>query len=323
MDNKIVNESLIAGKGWFPSDVSTFGQNVDGLYNFILWGSVILFIGIIVVTTLFVIKYRKRPGYVQPAGKHITHHLGLELAWTVPPLILALFIFYWGFTGFLDMSVSPKQGEEVRVVAKKWMWQFEYKNGNKALSELVVPVNTPIVLVMNAEDVLHSFYVPNLRIKRDVIPNRYTKVWFEATRTGNFQIFCTEYCGDGHSEMQGTVRVVSQAEYKKWLADGGAVDESLPLDKVGEKVYTAKGCVACHSVDGSPKVGPSWKGIWGTTHQFVGGGSAAVDENYVKESIYDPHAKVVQGFQPVMPSYKGLLNDREIDGVIAYIKTLK
>ncbi len=323
MDNKIVNESLIAGKGWFPADVSTFGNYVDSLYSFILWVSVILFVAITIVVVTFVLKYRKRPGYVQPGGEHITHNTKLELAWTVPPLILCLFVFYWGFTGFLDMSVAPKNGEEIHVVGKKWIWQFEYKNGTKTLSEMVVPVNTPIILVMTSEDVLHSFYSPNMRIKRDVVPNRYTKIWFQATRTGNFQIFCTEFCGDGHSQMQGTIRVVSAEEYKDWLANSGSADDGLPLEKLGEKVYSAKGCVACHSIDGSAMVGPSWKGAWGTSRPMTGGGSVIMDENYVKESVNYPIAKVVQGYQPVMPSYKGLLSDREIDGVIAYLKTLK
>lgn len=322
MDNKIVNESLMGGRGWFPADASTFGYYVDDLYYFILWGSILLFIGIMGVAAYFVWKYRKRKGYTQAGGEHVTHNTWLEFSWTVPPLILSLFIFYWGFTGFLEMSAPPKNGEEIMVVGKKWMWQFEYKNGSKSLSEMVVPVNTPIKLIMTSEDVLHSFYSPNLRVKRDVLPNRYTTLWFEATRTGNFQLFCTEYCGDAHSQMLGTIRVVSAKEYADWLANSGAIDESLPPEEVGKKIYTSKGCVACHSVDGSSMAGPTWKGLWGAKRSFPGGSTTA-DENYIKESILVPGAKVVNGFQPVMPSYTGLMNDREIAGVIAYIKTLK
>ncbi|NDC82376.1 cytochrome c oxidase subunit II [bacterium] len=305
-----------------PKAASTFAPNIDGLFNFILYGSILLFVGILIVTALFIIKYRKRPGYSPPSGPHITHNTFLELAWTVPPLILTIFIFYWGFTGFLDMAVAPKNSLDISVTGKKWMWQFEYKNGTKTLGEIVVPVNTPVSLIMSSEDVIHSFYVPNFRIKRDVIPNRYTKQWFEATRTGTFQIFCTEYCGDGHSQMLGVIRVVSADDYEKWLANAGSADDGLPPEKLGEKLYTSKGCVACHSVDGTNKIGPTWKGLFGKTRAYAGGSTVA-DENYIKESIENPTAKVVTGYQPVMPSFKGLLNDKEIAGVIAYIKTLK
>jgi cytochrome c oxidase subunit 2 len=324
MDNTIVNESLIKGKTYFPAGASTFSGGVDSLFQFIYYGSIILFVGIILVTTYFVWKYRRREGYVQSSAPHMTHNTLLELAWTVPPLILCMFIFYWGFQGFLNMSVAPKGGEEIHVVARKWMWQFEYKNGTKSLSELVVPVDTPVNLVMSSEDVIHSFYVPNFRLKRDVLPNRYTKVWFNATREGTFQIFCAEFCGDGHSQMLGSVRVVSAADYQKWLADGGSSGgDDLPPEKRGETLYQSKGCVACHSTDGSPKSGPSWKGLYGSTRQFVGGGSATADDNYLRESIEKPQAHVVNGFAPVMPSFAGLLNEKDIAGIIAYIKTLK
>lgn len=323
MDDKIVNESLIAGTVWFPADAGNFAYGVDSLYHFIMWGSIIVFAGILLVSVMFIWKYRKRKGYTQASGPHVTHNALLEFAWTVPPLLLTLFIFYWGFIGFLDMATPPRGAEEIHVIGKKWIWQFEYKNGSKNLTELVVPVNTPVKLLMTSEDVLHSFFVPNLRIKRDVIPNRYTTVWFNATRTGNFQLFCTEYCGDSHSNMSGTVRVVTVKEYNEWLKSAGAIDESLPPEELGQKVYTAKGCVACHSVDGAAGVGPTFKGLWGAKRSFVGGGTAVADENYIRESVLNPGGKVVSGYQSVMPSYTGLLNDREIAGVIAYLKTLK
>ena len=306
-----------------PAGASTFSSGIDSLFNFIVWGSTLLFFAIVAITLYFIVKYRRRHAGHNYNGPHVTHNTFLELAWTVPPLILVTIIFYWGFSDFLKMSVAPQNGEEIRVVGKKWLWQFEYKNGTKTLGELVVPVNTPIKLIMSSEDVIHSFYVPNFRIKRDVLPNRYTTQWFQAKRVGNFQVFCTEYCGDGHSEMLASVRVLSHKDYVKWLKEAGSVSPDMPLDQVGEKVYAAKACITCHSIDGSAKTGPTWKGLFGSTRKLVGGTSVVADENYIRESIKNPAAKVVEGFGPVMPPYEGLLSDREIDGVIEYIKKLK
>jgi cytochrome c oxidase subunit 2 len=309
------------GSFWFPEEASTEAYHVDGLFNFILYASLILFVGIAAVLFYFVKKY-KRTSENQVAQAQVIHNTALEITWTVIPIIIVMFLFYWGFTGYLKMTVPPPNASEIRVTAKKWMWQFDYPNGNKAVGELVVPVDTPIRLVMSSEDVIHSFFVPNFRIKRDVIPNRYTRIWFEANRTGQFQIFCTEYCGDGHSDMLGSIRVLSKADYAAWLkeANSGA---DLPLDKLGEKVYTSKGCNTCHSTDGSAKTGPTWKGLYGANRSMADGKAVKADDNYLRESMVDPKAKVVAGFQPVMPTFAGLLNDREITGVIEYIKTLK
>jgi cytochrome c oxidase subunit 2 len=175
---------------------------------------------------------------------------------------------------------------------------------------------------MTSEDVVHSFYVPNFRVKKDVIPNRFTRVTFLPDKVGNYQIFCAEFCGDGHSQMLGSIRVVTKEDYEKWQKEQNS-GADLPLDQLGEKVYNSKGCSTCHSIDGSPKTGPSWKGIWGQTHKLEGGASVKVDENYIKESVLDPKAKIVAGFQPVMPTFSGLLSEREINGIIEYIKKLK
>lgn len=190
------------------------------------------------------------------------------------------------------------------------------------MNEVVVPVNTPIKFLMTADDVLHSMFIPNMRVKKDIIPNHYTRLWFEATRTGTFQMFCTEYCGDGHSNMLATLTVLSHSEYQSWLQSSGG-DEDLPLRELGQKLYTSKACNTCHSLDGSVKTGPSWKGIFSADRALGDGSSVKIDENYIRESIVNPQAKVVKGFAPVMPTYKGLLSDREINGLIEYIKTLK
>ncbi len=323
MDNNKTVESLVSHSGALTHNVSTF-LGVDSLYLFIFYCSVALFIAILIVSARFIWKYRKRSGYTNEGVTQITHSTKLELAWTIPPLIVCLVIFAWGFKDFLHMSVAPKGSEEIHVIGKKWMWQFQYKNGTTSIGELVVPVNTPITLVMSSEDVIHSFYLPNFRVKRDVLPNRYTRVWFEATKTGTFQVFCTEFCGDGHSDMLAVIRVVPNAEYRKWVADGGSVGgDDMPLDKLGEKLAQAKGCAACHSIDGSQKVGPTWKGLFGSSRKFVDGGGVVADENYIRESIEKPHLHVVAGYGPVMPVYAGLLKERELAGLVEYIKSLK
>lgn len=322
MDTSIKTESLLhKGTAFFPEAVGRFAPNVDSLFYFILWGSVIIFAGIIAVTVYFLFAYKRKHDN-QLATKQMTHNTFLELAWTIPPTILVLIVFAWGFKGFLDMSVAPLGSQEIHVTAKKWFWEFSYPNGTTAIGELVVPVNTPVTLLMTSTDVIHSFYVPNFRIKRDVLPNRYTKLWFEADKVGNYQVFCTEYCGDGHSAMLGVVRVLSAEDYKEWLASASSGDD-LPLDKLGEKLYASKACITCHSVDGSPKVGPSWKGLYGSKRQLKSGESVVSDENHIRDSILNPGAQVTAGFDNVMPTYAGSLSDREIEGLIAYIKTLQ
>jgi len=315
-------ESLMSSGGvWFPSVTSDLAGKVDYFYFWILFASTVAFIAILAVLYFFIRKYRRSEQNLE-ASAQITHNNAIELAWTIIPTIIVMGIFYWGFRDYLKLTVPPAQAMEIRVVGKKWMWQFEYPNGMKTIGELVVPVNQPVRLLMSSEDVIHSFFLPTFRIKRDVVPNRYTRLWFEANREGVFQIFCTEYCGDGHSDMLAVVKVMSKEAYTQWLAQQNSGDD-LPLDQLGQKVYTAKGCAACHSLDGTAKVGPSWKGIFGETQTFTDGSSGKVDENYIKQSINEPNAKVVKGYQPVMPAFKGLVSDREIDGIIAYIKTLK
>ena len=322
MDTSLKIESLMhKGTAFCPEAVGPFADNVDALFYFIFWGSVIIFVGITLFVVYFLLAYRRKKDSQLATGQ-MTHNTLLELSWTVPPTILVLIVFVWGFKGYLQMAVPPLDAQEIHVNAKKWFWEFGYPNGNKAIGELVIPINTPITLIMSSDDVLHSFFVPNFRIKRDVLPNRYTKLWFEADKVGNYQVFCTEYCGTGHSAMSAIVRVLSAEDYKAWLADANSGDE-LPLDKLGEKLYTSKACVTCHSTDGSARVGPTWKGLFDANRPIKGGSTVKGDENYLRESIVNPGAKVVVGFENIMPTYAGSLNDREISALIAYIKTLQ
>ena len=318
----IINESLVStGSFWFPAGHSLMSHQIDNLYDWIFWASVALLVGILVVVGYFLIKYRSTPENLV-AKEQITENHMIEFLWTIIPTIIVIIVFYAGYKTYLHVTVPPTNATEIHVVGKKWMWQFEYANGIKTINELVVPVNQPVKLIMTSEDVIHSLFIPNFRIKRDAIPNRYTRQWFKGDKIGNYQIFCTEYCGDGHSEMLGSVKVVSVQDYEKWQKEQNS-GADLPLDVLGEKVYVSKGCATCHSVDGSTKTGPSWKGIYGASHKLTDGSTVTVTDDYIKESVLDPKAKVLAGYAPVMPTYAGLLSEREINGIIEYLKKLK
>jgi cytochrome c oxidase subunit 2 len=300
---------------------STLAPNIDNLFMFISAVNTFFYALVIFLIIVFVKRYKRRSeNEITP---HITHNNALEIAWSVIPLIILIGIFFWGFHGYVKAQIAPANAIEIQVTGKKWVWQFEYPDGMRTLNDFHVPVNRPVRLVMNSEDVIHSFFVPAFRIKKDVLPNRYTEQWFEATKPGVYQVFCAEYCGKGHSDMMAKIHVDDDAAYQKWLVEGDEEMNKMPLKELGALVHDARGCATCHSIDGTRGQGPSWKGIWGQTHTFADGTTAVVDENYVRQSVMDPQAHVVQGFEPIMPTYKGLLRDREVLGVIEYIKSLK
>ena len=311
---------------WFrdwilPQQASTLAPDIDGLFMFITAINIFFFVLIAFLVLTFARKYRRRgPNEVTP---HITHNEKLEIAWSVIPLVIVIGVFFWGFHGYINAQVAPANAIEIQAVGKKWIWQFEYPDGMRTLNDIHVPLNRPVRIVMSSEDVLHSFFVPSFRIKKDVVPGRYTEVWFTATKPGVHQVFCTEYCGKGHSDMLARIHVDDEAAYQRWLIEGDEELKKMPLPELGALMYEARGCATCHTLDGTRSQGPSWKGLFGSTRQFVDGTSAVADANYIRESILEPQNKVVAGFEPVMPTYKGLLRDREILGVIEYIKTLK
>jgi cytochrome c oxidase subunit 2 len=304
-----------------PLEASTTARDIDNLYIFIVILSAFFFLLVAGLTGLFVLNYRRKgPGEVTP---HITHHFKLEVFWSVAPLLLCLVIFFWGFRGFITANVPPAEAMEIQVSAKKWVWSFEYPDGTRTINDIHVPIGKPVRLVMQSEDVIHSFFVPDFRIKHDVLPNRYTEIWFQPTKIGPHQVFCTEYCGKGHSDMLAKIWVDDDATYQKWVIEGPPELKTMPLVDLGKMVYENKGCATCHSLDGSRGQGPSWKGIYGRPEAMNDGTSIMVDDNYVRESILDPQKHIVRGFEGIMPTFQGLLRPREIDGTIAYIKSLK
>jgi cytochrome c oxidase subunit 2 len=310
---------------WIPEVASNLASKVDGVLWVITLLSLVFFVLITVLLVFFAIKYRRRSE--NDETPYITGSEPLEIIWTVIPSVLLILIFIYGFVVFKDMKSPPKDAVEITVTGKQWLWTFDYYNGKKTLNELYVQQNRPVRLVMKADDVLHSFFVPAFRMKQDLLPGRYTQLWFTPTKIGTFDLFCAEYCGTGHSAMLGKVIVMSPEAYSIWekggeAEEGGAV-ASLPPAERGEKIYKEKGCNACHSVDGTVLVGPSFKGLVGHDVELEGGSTVTADENYIRQSILEPQSQVVKGFQPVMPSFKGILSDDDITAVIAYIKTLK
>jgi len=314
-----------------PRQMSTLAAGVDEMYYYIFWLSVILFVAIIGAAVVFLVQYRasKNPQSTPPG-----HHDVLELVWTFAPIILLIPMFHYGFKGYVHAMVAPAGSIEVRVKAKQWAWDFYHPGQSEPVpGELVVPIGQPMKMVMSSEDVLHSFFIPEFRVKRDLVPGMYTSVWFEATEitstvgkdgkpTGKpIDLFCTEYCGLSHSLMLATVHIVSKEDYKKYI-EGLDRAPNIPPAEWGKELYTKNGCNACHSVDGSAVVGPSFKGLFGRVEQLEGGTSVEVDENYIRESILRPQAKITKGFtSATMPPF--VLKDNKLDAVIAYIKSLK
>lgn len=303
-----------------PPARSTLAGETDALFNFINVISVFLLLGITIAIIYFSIKYRRRSS--DDVTPLITHNNRLEITWSVIPLILVVIVFGWGYNGFLNLNTPPDDAYEIRVMARTWSWQFQYQNGHSS-SELHVPVNRPVKLIMSSNDVIHSFYVPDFRVKKDVLPSRYSSVWFEATETGEAQIYCTEYCGTAHSNMLANLIIHEQEDFQTWLESAASdLDEMEPVE-LGKTLIGSNGCTACHSTDGTELQGPTFQGLFESEKTLVDGSTVTADENYIRESILEPQAKVVEGFPPVMPSFAGTLDDQQIDAIIEFIKTLE
>jgi len=308
------------GSLFFPMRGTAEAAMVDQVFYFIFIVAVFFFALILGLMTFFTLKYRRRPGVDSlPSPSHST---GLEMVWTIIPTILVAVMFVWGFWGYMGMQHAPDDSYEIQVLAKKWSWNFVYPNGHVE-PDLHVPVDQPIRLLMTSDDVIHSLYIPAFRLKMDIVPGRYTKTWFHATETGKHQLYCAEYCGTQHSTMLAKVVVHPRGEFEKWLEEAANFLERMTPAEGGELLVQRRGCLQCHSLDGTARVGPTFKGVFGTQQAMVSGQNVTVDENYILESILEPMAKIRAGYKPVMPTYKGQLKDEEITAIIAFIKTLK
>jgi cytochrome c oxidase subunit 2 len=301
---------------FFPDQASTLASRVDNLYFFMLATSSFFALAVTVMVIFFAIKYRRR--HPDQEGEPIHGSLALELIWTGIPFILAMVMFVWGASVYFALVRMPDEALDVYAVGKQWMWKFQHREGQREINELHVPVDTPIRMVMTSEDVLHDLYFPNFRTKMDVIPGRYTQLWFEATQTGTFHIFCAEYCGTKHSGMIGHVVVMPQVEYEAWL--GGGASEGT-LAQRGEKLFTQFACITCHRADSQGR-GPVLNGLLGSTVHLGNGNTLTADPAYVRESILNPAAKVIAGFQPLMPTFQGQVTEEQILALTEYIKSL-
>ena len=308
---------------YLPEQASDFAHRVDAVNNFITDVSVFFTVAIVGAMIYFAVKYRKKNGVDHETPRIEGDHT-LEIIWTVVPTIICVIVGVAGWQVFHEMRNPPANALEINVTGQKWKWDFEYSNGKKSTTDFVVPVDEPVKLILTSRDVLHSFFIPSMRVKSDAIPKRYTFVWFRPIKTGDYHVFCTEYCGTEHSSMLANLKVVSRAEYERWVNDDSEAAALLRMapSEVGQQLYTAKGCNACHSLDGAVRTGPTFLKVFGREGKLKGGVSYKVDENYIRESILNPLAKVVEGYAPAMPSFDGQLTEAQIGHIIAFLKTV-
>jgi cytochrome c oxidase subunit 2 len=291
--------------------------DVDRLYWFIVGVTAFFAILVCVLVVYFAVRYRTQDPL--KVGSPITGSIPLELAWSVIPFLISVVIFAWAAQVFFDLSRPPDQTLEIYATGKRWMWKFQHLDGKAEINELHVPLGRPVKVTFTSEDVLHSLFFPSFRVKADAIPGRYSTVWFNATKTGEWHIFCAEYCGTRHSGMIGTVTVMEPAAYQAWLSGAGG---GGTLASRGERLFSELACNTCHLGDGSGR-GPSLFNKFGTQEQLANGSVVNVDESYVRESILTPQMKVVAGYQPVMPTFQGLLNEESVMALIEYVKSLQ
>ena len=301
---------------WFPDQASTTAQAVDELLYFlvIVCGSVGLLVAACII--YFSVRYRRRPGAATPS--EMRGNWTLEIFWSATPLAIFFVIFVWGAVVYFAAYRAPDHSAVVYVVGKQWMWKFQHPEGQREINELHVPVGQPIKLLMTSEDVIHSFFVPAFRIHMDVLPGRYTTVWFQPTQVGTYHLFCSQYCGADHAGMIGRVVVMEPSDYQRWLdlhAEG-----SLALQ--GRKTFLKYRCISCHSADPNARA-PVLEELFGKPVQLRGGKTVIADESYVRESILAPSAKIVAGWENIMPTFQGQVSPEEINELVAFIKSLK
>lgn len=305
-----------------PEQASTKAYLVDDLYNFVMILSIVGFIGLMTAMTFFIIRYHRTQS---EKSAYIPHSALAETLWTVIPTILFVGIGIWGVWAYVAAEKVPENAYKINVTGKQWLWEFRYTSNGKQFETtdvMYVPVNTPVLLEMTSIDVLHSFYVPSFRVKRDTVPGARSRINFTATRKGDFKVFCAEYCGTSHSRMRGTIRVVSKERFEKWV--NREIKEANITDPVelGSRVFS-RNCATCHSVGENRIIGPGLGNKWGQTREFSNADPVVFNEEYVRESIIAPNNKVVKGYPAKMNSFAGILSEKEIDYLVEYIKTLK
>jgi cytochrome c oxidase subunit II len=300
-----------------PPTASSVAHEVNLLYLFIIAVCGFFTVLVSALVVFFAIKYRRRRP--DDVGADIHGSLALGLTWTIIPLILSLVMFGWGADLFFRLASPPPNSMDLYVVGKQWMWKIQHPEGVREINEMHVPIGRPIRVTMGSEDVIHDYPIPAFRVKMDVVPGRLTTLWFEATVPGTYHLFCAQYCGTRHSGMIGQVIAMEPQDYEAWLAGGRSAGTAA---ENGERLFTDLACITCHKTDSSGR-GPSLLNVFGSTVQLADGRRIVADENYLRESIVNSQAKVVQGFQPIMPTFQGMVSEENLLQLLAYIKTLK
>jgi cytochrome c oxidase subunit II len=302
---------------FFPEQASAQAGQIDAIYFFMVAVTAFFALLIAALVVIFAVKYRRRND--EEIGVAIHGSLVLELLWTVVPLGIVMVMFAWGAKVFFDMYRPPKGAMEIFIVGKQWMWKVQHPDGTREINELHVPIGRPVKLIMGSEDVIHSYYIPAFRVKADVIPGRYNSLWFTATKPGKYKLFCAEYCGTRHSGMIGWVTAMEPLDFQAWLG-GGTTTTTSPV-AAGEKLFNELACNTCHT-PGPQSRGPALNGIYGKSIELQGGGKVTVDDPYIRESIVNPQAKVVAGYQPIMPTFQGLVTEEQLLQLLAYVRAL-
>src|SRR5579863_3577820 len=299
----------------WPQQASTMAGHVDALYIFLLIVTGMMTLLVFTCLIFFAARFRHRPGV---RAEQIEGSVPLEITWSAIPFVIFMAIFVWGAAVYFKERTPPADATEVYVVAKQWMWKVEHAEGQREINELHVPVGRDVRLIMTSQDVIHSFYIPAFRIKQDVLPGRYTTEWFRATKPGTYHLFCAEYCGTSHSGMIGDIVVMEQPDYEAWMA---GVKAGSSLASSGSELFQTLGCPTCHRTDSQGR-GPNLVGVFGKPVLLEDGRTVIADENYVRESIMSPAAKVVNGYKPIMPVFQGLVTDEQLNSLVAYVKSL-
>ena len=312
--------------GWAEPTASAPQQAVTGyvarlqpLESFLIWVSFGACVLIIMAFVWFAFRYKRKNPEDRGQAKH-HHNMFLEVTWSAIPLVIFVAVFVWGWVLYRDLRKAPENSLEIQVYGQMWSWEFVYKNGRKTSNELYVPLGRPVKLVLASRDVIHSFFIPAFKIKQDAVPGVYTFLWFKADRLGKFQVFCAELCGTGHSAMGAKLNVLPLEEWEAWLKNDPY--KGLSLVEIGEKAFQGR-CTACHKISSEKMIGPGLAGLFGSQRLLLDGDSVTAEENYIRESILNPGAKIVQGYTNQMTPFAGLLSEEELSGLIAYIKSLK
>lgn len=322
---KVIMPPILADFGdsfWLPTRASSYASGVDSVFNFIFWVSAFFFVLVVALMLFFVVRYRYRKGKTQP--KVASHNTPLEVVWTIIPTIIVIIIFYLGHRAYVRMTVVPPgTTDQIDVWASMWNWQFTYQPSGFSSDELHLPLNVPVRLLLHSNDVIHGFFIPDFRIKKDVVPGRTNEVWIRATEVGTYDLYCSQFCGTRHSEMRAKVVVQDPDEFNRWLQQQISAEANLNPVEMGRNLYHRRSCAQCHSIDGTRITGPTFKDLYGSTQHFTDGSSAVVDDPYIRHFVRNPQQRIPVGYDPVMTAFgTDVLSEKDLDGIIAFMKSI-